>query len=510
MKLWRSIAVVLAITLGAAGAPAMADDHDDTLIVGTMWEALPLAMAPRRSRFFNESEILDTLIKLDYDMKLVPGLATSWERTSPTVWRFELREDVVFHDGTKLNAAAVKNSLQRVIELLPYAADLLTIERIDVVGPLEVEIETDEPFAALPNQLTDAITVIYAPSSFDEEGQFVKPVGTGPWQFVEYRKQDRTIVERFDDYWGEAPSIERIEYRYIPDHNSRTLALETGEIDFADNLPPAAVSRLQEDEDFKVYTEPTTGIYYGAFNVREGRPLSDPRVRLALNYLVDRDIVVKGALDGVGNPAWQFFQPQFPWVPEGVEPYSVDVEKAEALLTEAGYEKQDGAWMKNGEPLTLEILSYTSRTEMPMITEALAALLANQGIRSEIGMYTWEGMLELVQPGDYDISVVFWTPEMTGHPDLHLKSQFHSEAGLNYQGWANERFDELVDKGRTLDPGEEWDATYDEATQILQEDAPIIPLVHKVFVAASTGALEGYRIHPSGFFFDFKNVSLNR
>ena len=105
-------------------APAMAEDEvarEDTLIVGTMWESLPLSMKPRRSRFFNESEILDTLIKLDYDMNLVPGLATSWERVSPKVWRFQLREGVVFHDGTPLTADAVRNSLQRVVELLAQA-----------------------------------------------------------------------------------------------------------------------------------------------------------------------------------------------------------------------------------------------------------------------------------------------------------------------------------------------------------------------------------------------------
>ena len=228
-------------------APAMAEDEvarEDTLIVGTMWESLPLSMKPRRSRFFNESEILDTLIKLDYDMNLVPGLATSWERVSPKVWRLHLRDGVVFHDGTPLTADAVRNSLQRVVELLPYAGDLLNIERIEATGPLTLEIETTEPFAALPNQLTDAITVVYAPSSFDETGAFVKPVGTGPWQFTDYVKQDRTVVDRFDGYWGEAPTLERIVYRYIPDHNARTLALEAGEIDFATNILPADVARL--------------------------------------------------------------------------------------------------------------------------------------------------------------------------------------------------------------------------------------------------------------------------
>jgi len=513
MKLTRraflALSTALAATLPLHNGEVFAAERSDTLIVGTMWEALPLAMAPRRSRFFNESEILDTLIKLDYEMTMQPGLATAWTRLTPTRWAFTLREGVVFHDGAPLDAAAVKNSLERVVALLPYAAELLNIASIEVKGPLALEIETKEPFAALPNQLTDAFTGVYAPSSFNAEGKFAKPIGTGPWRFVEYKKQDRTIVERFDRYWGKAPSLARIEYRFIPDHNARTLALETGEIDYADNLLPADSVRLKTDPKFKVYAEPASGLFYGAFNTAGDTPLADRRVRQALNALVDRDLIVKAALDGVGVPAWQFFGPQFTWAPK-VEPYRVDQAKAAKLLQDAGYKKTDGKWMKDGKQLSLRILSYTSRTEMGAISEALAALLANEGIASEVKLYTWEGMLDLVRPGQYDISVVFWTPEMTGHPDLHLKSQFHSKAGMNYQGWANPRFDALVDKGRGLDAGPEWDATYREALSILQDDAPIIPLVHNVFTAASTARLEGYRVHPSGFFYNFKSVSLSK
>lgn len=508
---WRgALLAVAAVAAAAIALPTAVDaqaDPRDTLVVGTMWESLPLSMKPRRSRFFNESEILDTLIKLDYEMNLVPGLATSWTRPSPTVWRFQLREGVKFHDGTMLDAAAATNSLERVIALLPYAADLLNIERIGAIGQLELEIETSEPFAALPNQLTDAITVIYAPSSFDDAGEFVKPIGTGPWRFVDYVKQNRTVVECFDDYWGETPTLERVIYRYIPDHNSRSLALETGEIDFATNLPPADVARLREDSNFKVYADPTAGLYYGAFNTAGDTPLTDVRVRQALNYLVDRDVLVQGALDGVGKPAYEFFAPQFPWVPKGIEPYRVDEAKAAALLEEAGYSKEDGQWQRDDKPLTLRILSYSSRTEMTVITEALSALLSKAGIASDVQLFTWEGMLDLVRRGEYDISVVFWTPEMIGHPDLHLKSQFHSRAEMNYQDWDNPRFDALVDKGRTLDSGKNWDETYREALQILQSDAPILPLVHKVFIVASSDDVQGYRIHPSAFFFDFKSVS---
>ncbi|ADZ71204.1 ABC transporter substrate-binding protein [Polymorphum gilvum] len=506
-RLRKAAVAAVAASLLAAPVPPVAASEPGTLVVATMWEALPLSMAPRRSRFFNESEILDTLIKLDYQMKLIPGLATSWERVNPTTWRFTLRDGVKFHDGSDFDAEAAKFSLERVIALLPYASDLLNIARMDAKGPLELEIETTEPFAALPNQLTDAITGIYARSSFDAEDKFVKPVGTGPWAFVDYQKQDRTIVERFDGYWGPAPSLEKVVYRYIPDHNSRALALETGEVDFVEHLLPSDVERLSRDAAFKVYVEPSAGLYYGAFNAGEKSVLKDARIRQALNLMVDRDILVKAALDGIGKPAWQFFPDDFPWVSETVTPYTLDLAAAEALLTEAGYAKTDGKWVKDGQPLTLRILSYSSRAEMSPITETLATLLQGQGVATQVQMFTWEGMLDLVKQGDYDVSVVFWTPEMTGHPDLHLKSQFHSKAGLNYQFWVNEEFDALVDKGRTLDAGADAMDTYARAQQILQTDAPIIPLVHKVFVAASSAALDGYRVHPSGFFYNFKEAT---
>jgi len=502
----KSLGIALALAfLLPPGAPPAAAAEEDTLVVGTMWESLPLSMTARRSRFFNESEILDTLVKLDFEMNLVPGLATAWERLSPTEWRFTLREGVTFHDGTPFDAAAAKHSLERVIALLPYAADLLVIESIEAEGPHSLKITTAEPFAALPNQLTDAITGIYAASSFDGEGKFVKPVGTGPFRFVEYAKQQHTVVERFDDYWGEAPTLDRIVYRYIPDHNSRTIALETGEIDLVINPLPADVRRL-EGTKFGVHAEPTAGLYYGSFNVAEDRPTGDVRVRRAIDLLVDRSLIVEGALDGVGLPARSFFSPQFPWVPDAAPVTPHDPEAAAALLEEAGYEKVDGTWTRDGAPLTLDILSYTTRTEMPLITDALAALLAREGIRAEVELYTFEGMMEFVRADDYDISVVFWTPEMTGHPDLHLKSQFHSEAGLNFTNWANARFDALVDKGRTLDPGPEWDATYAEALRIMADEALVLPLVHKVYTAATAPDVKGFRVHPSGFFYDLKSV----
>lgn len=502
------LAILGLAATGLSATPAQAaKDDPDTLTVATMWESLPLSMKARRSRFFNESEILDTLIKLDYDMSLIPGLAVSWTRTSDTEWSFKLREGVVFHDGTPLTAEAVVFSLERVIDLLPYAAGLLDVAEIKAEGPLTVKIRTNKPFAALANQMTDAITGIYAASSFDAEGKFVKPIGTGPFKFVSYAKQDRTVVERFDGYWGAAPALKKVVYRYIPDHAARTLSLEAGEIDLAVNIPPADVKRLSASDDFAVYREPAAGLYYMVLNVGENGPLADVRLRTALNLLIDRDALVTHALDGVGAPAWQFFSPSFGLVPGDVPRYALDPGKAEALLTEAGYAKEDGFWAKDGQPLSLNLISYSTRTEMPLITEAVANMLAAAGIKSSVKMYTWPGMLGLAKKGEFDAYTVFWTPEMTGHPDLHLKAHFHSDQAMMFNGYADADLDSLLIKARGLDAGQERDAAYGKAMEIIGRDAPVVPLVHKVYVAASHSGVKGFRVHPSGFFYNLKAVS---
>ena len=503
---FAAISAAAALWMTPQAAHAVEKPGKDTLVVATMWESLPFSQQARRSRFFNESEILDTLIKLDYEMNLIPGLATGWKRTSDTEWEITLREGVKFHDGTALDAEAVKFSLEQVIANLPYAKGLLDVAEISVAGPLTVKIRTNNPFAALANQLTDAFTGIFARASFNEEGKLVKPIGTGPYRFVSYTKQDRTVVERFDGYWGKAPAIERVVYRYIPEHSSRVLALETGEVDLAVNIPPADVRRLAEAPDFKVYQEPAAGLYYMVLNTAGTSPFADVRLRQAVNALIDRTALVEHGLDGVGIPAWEFFSPGFDWVPEGTPVYSLDPAKAEALMKEPGYTKDGGNWVKDGKALTLSLISYSTRTEMPIILESVKGMLEAAGISVETKLFTWPGMLGLVKKGEYDGYAVFWTPEMTAHPDMHLKAHFHSSQAMMFNGYRNAELDDLLIKGRGLDAGPERQQTYGRVLTIIQDEAPVVPLVHKVYVAASNARVEGFRVHPSGFFYNFKEV----
>jgi len=498
-----ALALAAALTW-AGGGEARAEPRSE-LTVATMWEVLPLSMEARRSRFFNESEILDTLVKLDHEMRLVPGLATAWEREGPTSWRFTLRRDITFHDGTPFDAAAAKGSLERVLELLPYARSLLPIAEIRAEAEDVLVIETSAPFSALPNQLTDAFTGIYAAGSFDAEGRFLQPIGTGPYRFADYQPQSHTRVETFADYWGEAPAIQTVTYRYVPDHNTRALALEAGEVDFADNLPPAELRRLQQQARLTTHEAPTAGLYYLVLNTAEPSPLADARVRRALDRVVDREEIVEFALEGAGLPARTLFSAAFDAFPKE-EPVALDRDAAAALLREAGYEHDGRLWRRDGEPLRLALHSYSTRTEMAVLLEAVSAELRAFGIETSLALHTWPGMLEIAQSGDYDAYLVFWTPEMIGHPDLHLTPHLHSAHNLDHNGYGNAELDALLERGRELDTGAERDAVYREALTLIREDAPLLPLVHRAFLAAHDPRLEGYRVHPSGFFYDFKSV----
>ncbi|HBQ37344.1 MAG TPA: hypothetical protein DD729_11030 [Rhodobacteraceae bacterium] len=168
--------------------------------------------------------------------------------------------------------------------------------------------------------------------------------------------------------------------------------------------------------------------------------------------------------------------------------------------------KSDGFWAKDGKPLTLRMISYSSRAEMPVITETVANMLMQAGIKTEIKMYTWPGMRDLTKKGEYDAYTVFWTPEMTGHPDTHLKAHFSSNSNMTQSGYGNAELDDLLVAARGLDAGAERDAAYQKILQIIHQDAPIMPLVHKVYVAASHKGVKNFRVHPSGFFFNFKEV----
>lgn len=287
--------------------------------------------------------IYDRLINFDPEtLAPAPGLATSWEYTEPQVLTLKLREGVTFQDGTPFDAAAVKFNLDRAVSMPKSVVktDLGGIESVEVVSPSEVKINLKKPDAALVLTLADRAGMMVSPAAVEKWGDAFgqNPVGTGPFNFVEYVPGDRLVVKKNDGYWQEnKPSLDQISFRYFSDQQTATNALRARETDLQLNVPAADVAALKAVSDLDVVSSPsllTEGCY---FNFSR-EPFSKVEARQAIASAIDRQALSALLTFGLAIPTSQVF-PNGYWAADAdlENPFPYNVEKAKSLLAEAGY-----------------------------------------------------------------------------------------------------------------------------------------------------------------------------
>jgi glutathione transport system substrate-binding protein len=274
------------------------------------------------------------------DLSYGPALATSWEASGLT-WTFKLRQGVKFHDGTDFDANAVKSVFDRILgpeSTLRKGTWTGIVAKVEVVDPLTVRFTTKYVDPFFYTRVADGSTAsVYSPASFQKFGKDIakNPVGTGPFKFVEWIKDDHLTVERFEGYWGGAAYLDKVMVRPLPETETRVIALESGDAQLAIRLNPEHISRLEGNPRLKLLRNDTTRHYYtGLANLK--KPFSDVRVRQALNHAIDKESLVKNTLAGLGSI-------QGGLLPKGAAHYvdvpgfKYDPQKAKQLLTEAGY-----------------------------------------------------------------------------------------------------------------------------------------------------------------------------
>ena len=352
--------------------------------------------------------VFEGLVKLGPGGRVEPRLATAWSTSADgRVWRFDLRRNVRFHDGTPFDASAVKYSLDRARaegSTNAERARLAVIRDVVVLDPHVVELRLERRASGLLQVLGWGDAAIVAPGSASDNA--VKPVGTGPFRFVRWRRGDSVTLERNPDWWGRAPSLSRVTFRFIADPTAALAALNAGDIDGYGAFPaPESVDRLRRDPRFRVQIGPTEGETILALNNRSG-PLADLRVRRALAHAVDRRAIIQAAMFGSGEPIGSHYPPQNPGYVDLTEAYPYDPARARALLAEAGY--------PNGFQLTIKLppLPYARRSG-----EVIGAQLAEVGVKTRLQDVEWAPWLDQVfgrndfqativshvEPADYEI-----------------------------------------------------------------------------------------------------------
>jgi len=427
--------------------------------------------------------VFDTLIQFDPEtMEPEPGLASAWSFDDPQTLRLTLREGVTFHDGTPLDAAAVKASLERFQEIGAHA-DLANVTSIDASGPLEVVLHLGSPDSSMLLVLADRAGMVVSPTAAADRAAFAQhPVGAGPFTFGEFRPGDHITYERYADYWGEQqPTLDGIEMRIIPDRKAAANALLAGQVDFAYGLDAADYASLDADDGLTIGGEIT--LAFDMVYLNQGQPpLDDSRVRNALNLAIDRDELVAGALDGRGEPAWLPVPPSH-WAYEdaAVPTWPHDVERARELMTEAGY--ADGA--------TITLLVPTQGAVPTTEAEILKAQLEAIGVTLEITtMDINSAIQQYFEAQSYNAFIAGWS----GRPDVGLTYSrlFAEDTYQNPAQVAIPGLDDVLAEAVSTEDLDERASAYAAANELITEAAPYLPLVYRQGITAYADSVVGY------------------
>jgi peptide/nickel transport system substrate-binding protein len=419
----------------------------------------PQAADDGNERAVNDN-VYETLIARDpKTTELVPGLAESWKEVDATTWEVKLRQGIKFHNGEPFNAEAAAFSINRVINP-DYKSEQIsffsTIKEAKAVDDSTIQVITDGPDPTLPARLY--WLKIVPPKYADDPNFGTKPVGTGPYKFVEWVRDDHVDLEANPDYWGTQPTIAKVRIRPIKEEVTRLAALKAGEVDLVRGLIPEYVSEVP-----KALSTPGLEFPWLRLNCLTG-PLADKRMRQAINYALNKDELAQSLYSGYAVPAeGQILTPGHFGYNPNVKAYPYDPEKAKQLIQEAGYNGEEiefvgeaGRWLKDKE-----------------LIEAVAGQLRAVGLNIKVNIVEWSQWLDLLFAGADKAPTMQFSSHSNELLDADRTLSALFESTGSQTAYKNPQFDQLVDAARTeTDPAKRADE-YHQAVQIAYDDAVV-------------------------------------
>lgn len=510
----RLIVIMVCLAFNFAITGITLADSQKVLKVGGPWG--PKTLDVQKSGYvFKRLGVVENLVEVDKNLKLVPGLAKSWSVSRDKLnWTFKLRKGVKFHDGTNLSAGLIKSNLERLLEVGSLLKEV-PLAKIMAVDDYTLKLITSEPFAPLAAYLAMGETAALAPSSFSESGEVVKPVGTGPFVFENWKIRDRVITSRNNEYWGAQAKVKKVVYQAVPDVVTRLAMLRAGDLDIAQILPPQAITSLESTEKFEIMQTPIGRCRMVGLNMSRA-PFSDSRMRRAVNMAVNRQDLVQYVLNGVGQAAVSMYPPMIYWSNDQLKGSAYDPEQAKELMAQAGWQDQDGDGVleKNGNPLQIKLVTYSERAALPPTAEVIQAQLRKVGFDVQLVVTQVDAAHAMRDQGDFDMFLVGRGLLFVPDPDYNLMKDYYSKNTVK-SGWGafhykDEKVDELLLKGRSIFDQARRKQIYDEVQALLLQDAPMMYLNYYVNVDAVARHVKGYQMHPTESSYHLETVSLSK
>lgn len=425
-------------------------------------------------RFLNS--VYESLVGLTSDLELSTetditsvGLASDWEVSDDLLtYTFSLREGVMFHDGTELTAEDVKYSYDRIAD--PDTGAIMqfvfgSTESVEVEDDYTVVINQSEPYQPLLRQLAFSGTSIVPADSGDQLGE--EPVGTGPFEFGMRQQGNRAVLEAFDDYWGEGPYLDGVEERTVTDPDSRLTGIQEGSYDLINDIPLDDINDVVGNEGHDVKTRTWSPLSWAFLNMNNTEPpFDDPDFRKAIDFCIDKQALVDGALFGNGEPTASPSFPNSAFRNEDLSPREQDFDRAAELFEQSQYDVGEFD------------LTFKVTTNYPWHVDAATIMqqsFQQAGLSVEIQQLQWSDWLSQVWAnGDFTLSMVnfftFWEPAYL------YTSLWTSDGSFNFRGYASDEYDQTVAEAAQASSREEAIPLYQEAQAIVHEDVPDVML----------------------------------
>jgi peptide/nickel transport system substrate-binding protein len=438
--------------------------------------------------------LCDKLLDIDEKLTIGPQLATGYEWADSKTLILKLRPGVVFQDGEKLDAAAVKYSLERHLNMQGSfrRSEIASMDHAEIVDPLTVRVVLKAPFAPFLAQLTDRSGMVVSPKAAEAMGKDfgVRPVCAGPFKFTERVANDRIVLDRFPGYWNAgAIHLDRVVYQPIIETTTRLANLQAGALEMAAVVPTDAAA-VRKDPKLNLVVWDWLGYNGITFNIgngarAQGKLGTDKRVRQAFELAIDRKAIVDVVYEGMYKPTAQAIPPSSPYYAAGVQPPARDPAKARALLKEAGV----------SIPFKVELL-ITNPPDAQQVGEVIQSMAAEAGFEVKITAVESATSLQMAARGDFEAYMNYWSGRPD--PDGNLWSFLHTGGGVNDGRFADAGIDALLDEARMVNEPAARKAIYGKLAAASADILPILYLWNPKFTWGISKKVTGFVPVPDG------------
>ena len=440
--------------------------------------------------------IMETLFKLDENLVPQPWLAESYENVDETTWTVTIKDGITFSNGTELTGQAVVDAL----EYTRGKTDLVPASILDAAFTADgqvVTIKTATPSPTMLNDLADpfcAIMDVHSGTDFNSN-----PIGTGPFKVTSFEAKSNCKLARNETYWDGPSPLETVEIRTIMDADTLTMAMQAGEVDWAQGITAENLTLFEDTSSYTISTVATSRAFIGTLNLNNEH-LSNPNFRKAILMAMDKESFCNELMSGAATPTNGMFPASLPYGDDALTgAVEYDMDGAKALLEQEGYTLEDGKLMKDGKQVTMRIVSTISRAEIPLLAEGIAAQLMELGIDAQI-INSADDSRTTMSTDEFEIGLMAHVTASTGDPYATLNAYASSEGSHNYSHYNNPEVDALLEQlSAEYDSDKRAELTI-QIQNILLQDNPLIFFCHLNLSMVCKANITGMVSHPTDFY----------